>query len=61
MIEKLNDATARALQSAEVRDRLQQSGAEAIPVGAGEFGKYFDADVERWSRLVKAGKIAPLP
>ena len=60
-IEKLNAATARALQSPEVRERLQQSGAEPIPVGAAEFGKYFDNDVERWSRLVKAGKIAALP
>lgn len=60
-IARLNEATARALQSAEVRERLQQSGAEPIPVGAVEFGKYFDADVERWSKLVKAGKITPLP
>jgi tripartite-type tricarboxylate transporter receptor subunit TctC len=60
-IEKLNAATARALQNAEVRERLQQSGAESIPVGAAEFGKYFDHDVERWARLVKAGKITALP
>jgi tripartite-type tricarboxylate transporter receptor subunit TctC len=58
-IEKLNQATARALQSPEVRERLQQSGAEAIPVAAAEFGKYFDADVERWAKLVRAGKLVP--
>jgi tripartite-type tricarboxylate transporter receptor subunit TctC len=60
-IDKLERATAAALLSPEVRDRLQQSGAEPIPVGSAEFGRYFDNDVERWAKLVKAGKIAPLP
>jgi tripartite-type tricarboxylate transporter receptor subunit TctC len=58
-IEKLNQATVRALQSPEVRERLQQSGAEAIPVAAVDFGKYFDSDVERWAKLVRAGKLVP--
>ena len=58
-IEKLNQATMRALQSTEVRERLQQSGAEAIPVATADFGKYFDADVERWAKLVRAGKLVP--
>lgn len=57
---RLEQATAAALQSAAVRERLSQIGSEAVPVPAGEFRKYFNDDVERWARLVKAGKVAPL-
>jgi len=31
-----------------------------VPVPGSEFGKYFIDDVERWARLVKEGKVAPL-
>ncbi len=57
---RLEQATAAALQSPAVRERLSQIGSEPVPVPAGEFRNYFNADVERWARLVKEGKVAPL-
>lgn len=57
---RLEHATAAALQSPAVRERLSQIGSEPVPVPAGEFRKYFNDDVERWARLVKEGKVAPL-
>jgi tripartite-type tricarboxylate transporter receptor subunit TctC len=57
---RLEQATAVALKSPAVRERLSQIGSEPVPVPAGEFGKYFNDDVERWARLVKEGKVAPL-
>ncbi len=57
---RLEQATAAALQSPAVRERLSQIGSEPLPVPAGEFRKYFNDDVERWARLVKEGKVAPL-
>ena len=57
---RLEQATAAALQSPVVRERLSQIGSEPVPVPAGEFRKYFNDDVERWARLVKEGKVAPL-
>ena len=60
VVDKLQAATAKALQAPEVRERLQQAGAEPIPVGAAEFGRYFTGDVERWSALVRSGKLAAL-
>ncbi|MGH8660992.1 MAG: tripartite tricarboxylate transporter substrate binding protein [Burkholderiales bacterium] len=57
---RLEQATAAALQSAAVRERLSQIGSEAVPVPAVEFRKYFNDDVARWARLVKEGKVAPL-
>ena len=57
---RLEQATAAALQSPAVRERLSQIGSEPVPVPAGEFRRYFNDDVERWARLVKEGKVAPL-
>lgn len=57
---KLEQATAAALQSPAVRERLSQIGSEPVPVPAAEFRKYFNEDVERWAKLVKDGKVAPL-
>jgi tripartite-type tricarboxylate transporter receptor subunit TctC len=59
-IEKLNAATAKALDTPDVKERLQQLGAEAVPTGAAEFARYYMADVNRWAELVKSGKLAPL-
>jgi tripartite-type tricarboxylate transporter receptor subunit TctC len=57
---RLEQATAAALKSPAVRDRLAQVGSEPVPLPAGEFGQYYNDDVERWARLVKEGKVAPL-
>ena len=57
---RLEQATAAALQSPAVRERLSQIGSEPVPASAGEFRQYFNDDVERWARLVKEGKVAPL-
>jgi len=57
---RLEQATVAALKSPAVRERLSQIGSEPVPVPGSEFGKYFNDDVERWARLVKEGKVAPL-
>ena len=57
---RLEQATTAALKSPAVRERLSQIGAESVPVPAAEFRKYFNDDVERWAKLVKDGKVAPL-
>ena len=60
-IHKLELALDAALKAPEVQARLQQAGSVELARGAAEFGRYYHADVERWARLVKNGKIAPLP
>jgi tripartite-type tricarboxylate transporter receptor subunit TctC len=58
--EKLEAAANQAVQSALVKERLAQMAAEPVPVSASGFQKYYDADVERFARLVKEGKLKPL-
>ena len=56
----LEDATAKAIKTPTVAERLLQMAAEPVPVPAAEFQKYFNDDVERFARLVREGKIQPL-
>ena len=60
-IQKLAAALDAALKSPEVRARLQQAGSVELPRGTQAFGRYFEADVARWARLVKNGTLAPQP
>jgi len=57
---RLENALDSALKSPEVQTRLQQAGSVELARGSAEFGRYYLADVERWARLVRDGKLAPL-
>jgi len=59
-IGRIEQATIQALQNATLKERFAQMAAEPIPVHATEFGKFFNDDVERFARLVREGKLAPL-
>ena len=56
----LEDATARAIKTPTVAERLMQMAAEPVPASSAGFQKYFNDDVERFARLVREGKIQPL-
>jgi tripartite-type tricarboxylate transporter receptor subunit TctC len=56
-IANLEQASAAALKTPALKERLEQLVAEPIPVPAPEFEKYFEKDVERWANLARAGKI----
>jgi tripartite-type tricarboxylate transporter receptor subunit TctC len=57
VIAKLEAATAKALQSDAVKQRLEQIGSEPIPVAGNDFGKYVRNDAARWEKLVKEGRL----
>lgn len=57
---KIEQATIAAVQSPAVRNLLSQLGSEEVPHAASQFQAFFNKDVDRWARLVKDGKIAPL-
>ncbi|HET9405445.1 MAG TPA: tripartite tricarboxylate transporter substrate binding protein [Burkholderiales bacterium] len=56
----LEDAIAKAIQAPVVKKRLTLIAAEPVPVSAAGFQKYFNDDVERFTRLVREGKLQPL-
>jgi tripartite-type tricarboxylate transporter receptor subunit TctC len=57
VIAKIESATAKALQDPGIRQRLEQIGAEPIPVPSAEFGQYIRRDMERWEKMVKEGRL----
>jgi tripartite-type tricarboxylate transporter receptor subunit TctC len=56
----LEDAVSKAIQVPMVKERLALTAAEPVPVSAAGFQKYFNDDVERFTRLVREGKLQPL-
>ena len=59
IVAKLNDAAVRALRSPEVRDRLTAIGFDVVAGSAEEFGRFMQAEVDRWTRVVERGGIKP--
>ena len=56
----LSEATRKALETPAMQERLRQNSAERLPPDPQGFGRYFEADVERWAKLVREGKLARL-
>jgi tripartite-type tricarboxylate transporter receptor subunit TctC len=57
IIKQLNEVIVAAMQTQEFRDHLATLGAEPKPQTPEEFGRYINADVAKWSRLVKDNDV----
>ncbi|MGQ0650977.1 MAG: Bug family tripartite tricarboxylate transporter substrate binding protein [Betaproteobacteria bacterium] len=59
VVQKLNDATMAALAKPEVRERFATLGTDVAPMGPAELGKFIQAEVANWAKLVKLAGIQP--
>jgi tripartite-type tricarboxylate transporter receptor subunit TctC len=57
IVNKINQAIVAAMQTQEFRDHLATLGAEPTPQTPDEFGRYINADVAKWSKLVKDNNV----
>lgn len=57
IVKKINDDVVAIMKTKEFEDQLALLGAEATPQTPEEFGKYINADVAKWTKLVKDNKI----
>lgn len=57
IVGKLHAQIVRALQSAEVKQRLQADGADAVGSSPEEFAAYIRAETEKWAKVVKDADI----
>ena len=57
IVEKLNKALLTALATDEVKRRLHQEGAEAMPTTPAQHAAVIDQEVAKWSALIKANGI----
>ena len=59
IVARLNDATVRALRSADIRERMNQIGFDVVAGTPEEFGAFMKSEVERWTKVVERGGIKP--
>ena len=57
IVKRINAAIVSAMQTREFRDHLATLGAEPELQTPEEFGRYINADVAKWSRLVKDNDV----
>jgi tripartite-type tricarboxylate transporter receptor subunit TctC len=57
IVTKINAAIVEAMQTQGFRDHLATLGAEPKPQTPEEFGRYINADVAKWSKLVKDNNV----
>jgi tripartite-type tricarboxylate transporter receptor subunit TctC len=54
IVEKLNAASVEILNSADVRERLAKLGAEPHPMTPTEYGAFINADLKKWTAVMRA-------
>ena len=59
IVERLNAEVARVVQLPEVRARLLDLGAEPAPMKPAEYAAWVQAEVNKWSSLVREAGIKP--
>src|SRR5712671_3284467 len=57
IVKQINQAIVDAMDGQEFRDHLATLGAERKPQTPEEFGRYINADVGKWSKLVKDNDV----
>jgi tripartite-type tricarboxylate transporter receptor subunit TctC len=57
IVKRINEVIVEAMQTQEFRDHLATLGAEPRPQTPEEFGRYINADVAKWSKLVKDNNV----
>jgi tripartite-type tricarboxylate transporter receptor subunit TctC len=58
VIGRLNSAIAKALQTAEVRERYTALGMEAAPNAPQEYAAYLRDDLAKWRKVAAAAKLS---
>jgi len=59
IIERVNDATQKALKNPAVLERLAASGTQPIGAGPAEAAAHLRAEMTRWDRVLKAAGVTP--
>ena len=59
IIQRLSTDIGAALNDPAVKQRLYDAGAEAMPTSPQRFGEMLHAEIEKWTRVVRAANIQP--
>ncbi len=59
IVDQLNAATLKALQTASLKEQFVSQGLEATPSTPAEFGAYLNSEVAKWGKVIKASGARP--
>lgn len=59
IIDALSVAANKSLREKEVRDNLASQGASIAGGTPEQFGQFFQAEYEKWQKIVKLARITP--
>lgn len=59
VVAKLADQATKALGDSQLKERLLSQGIEPATGGVDEFSGYFNAEVVKWAKVIKAAAIPP--
>jgi tripartite-type tricarboxylate transporter receptor subunit TctC len=59
VVQKLQDATIKALAKPEVKDKLAIIGMQAAPLKSADTDRFVQSEIAKWGRLVKEAGIQP--
>jgi len=57
IVVKLNEEINKAINSPELRERLSGEALEPMPMTSAAFGAFIEAEVARWTKLVRERNI----
>jgi tripartite-type tricarboxylate transporter receptor subunit TctC len=58
-VQKVHDASVQGLAKAEVKEKYAVIGIDPAPMGPQELGKFIEAEIAHWAKLVKLAGIQP--
>ena len=58
LVSKLNAEILKALKAPDTRDFIAKEGGDPVGSSSEELAKYFQREVARYAKLIKAGNIA---
>jgi tripartite-type tricarboxylate transporter receptor subunit TctC len=59
VVAKINEATNRALKSADVRENLSRQGADPLGTSVAESTAFVKSEIERWGKVIRQANVKP--
>ncbi|WP_454691982.1 Bug family tripartite tricarboxylate transporter substrate binding protein [Achromobacter aloeverae] len=57
VIEKLNASLVKAISQSDIKERMYKLGSSVQPLTAAQFGKFVQAEADKWAEVLVAAKI----
>lgn len=59
IVQRLDGALQKAMATTDFKQRFATIGADVIPMGPADFGRFIQSEVAHWAKLVKLANIQP--